>query len=223
VDLDRLQQRLGYRFNDVELLRQAITHRSANNRNYERLEFLGDAILGFLTAESLLKLHSDADEGQLSRMRARIVKRATLAKVADDLELSKELILGTGELRSGGHTRASILSDAVESIIAAVYLDSGMQDTTRLVAKLFRKHLEETNLSDASKDPKTRLQEYLQAQHIELPDYSVISISGKAHQQHFLVECRIDSLDLKAEGQAETRKYAEQQAAAQALQHIGVT
>lgn len=220
MSLDRLQKRLQYRFKNIDLLTQALTHRSANKNNYERFEFLGDAILGFLIAESLLALHPDADEGQLSRMRASIVKRDTLAVIANELELSHELILGAGELGSGGHTRSSTLSDVVEAIIAAVYLDSDLEQTRRLVMALTSDYLNEASIKTESKDPKTSLQEYLQSQHLDLPSYTVISISGKAHQQQFHVECEVQGLDIKATGQAETRRHAEQQAAAHVLQSI---
>jgi len=221
VDLDRLQRQLGYRFKDPELLRQALTHRSAGSRNNERLEFLGDAILGFEVAENLYRQHPGATEGELSRARAQLVKRETLAAAARRLDLGNYLVLGAGELRSGGQNRDSILSDAVEAIIAAVYMDSGIEAARRMVRTLLENEISNTRPQAQLKDSKTRLQELLQAKSLALPTYEVISIDGSAHDQSFSVRCRVEDLELEATGTGSSRRKAEQQAAATMLERIG--
>jgi ribonuclease-3 len=217
VDLDRLQRRLDYRFRNPELLRQALTHRSAGSRNNERLEFLGDAILGFEIAENLFRQHPGATEGELSRARAQLVKRETLAAAARRLGLGEYLVLGTGELRSGGQNRDSILSDAVEAIIAAVYMDSGMDEARRMVRNLLENEIASTTPQTQLKDAKTRLQELLQARSLKLPAYEVVSLEGSAHDQSFTVSCRVGDLDLETRGTGSSRRKAEQEAAAAML------
>jgi ribonuclease-3 len=222
VDLKRLQRKLGYEFRDESLLTQSLTHRSAGSKNNERLEFLGDAILGFEIAENLCRQHPDASEGELSRARAQLVKRETLARVARRLELGDYLYLGTGELRSGGQTRDSILSDAVEAIIAAVFMDDDMDSARALVRRILKKEIEEISPQEQPKDSKTQLQEYLQARGKSLPVYDVMSVEGNAHEQEFVVECVVDSLDLIELGKGSSRRKAEQQAASRVLEKIGV-
>ena len=222
VDLKRLQRRLGYEFRDEALLLQSLTHRSAGSRNNERLEFLGDAILGFEIAEILCRQHPHATEGELSRARAQLVKRETLAGVARHLELGDYLILGTGELRSGGQTRDSILSDAVEAIIAAVFMDADIESARALVRRILKKEIAEISPEAQPKDSKTQLQEYLQAQGKALPVYEVVTVGGSAHEQLFVVECRVDSVDLTNRGEGSSRRKAEQQAASAVLKKIGV-
>ncbi len=211
----RLQQRIDYQFNNLALLERALTHRSLGARNNERLEFLGDAILGFEVADNLYKSVDDADEGQLSRMRAHLVKRETLAAIARELELGEILRLGPGELRSGGQTRDSILSDAVEAIIAAVYLDGGMDAARRLVRRLLGERLADPTPETKHKDPKTLLQEHLQSQGKPLPRYEVIEISGEPHAQTFRVLCSTGITE-DTQGEGGSRRKAEQ-AAAQAM------
>ncbi len=218
MDIERLQRRLGYRFERENILLQALTHRSAGAKNNERLEFLGDAILGFEVAEQLYRRHPHATEGQLSRARAQLVKRETLALVARRLELGDYLILGTGELRSGGQNRDSILSDAVEAIIAAVYIDGGMAPARDLVSFLLQKEIAAISPESHSKDPKTLLQEMLQALGYALPHYEVISVEGSAHEQLFHVKCTLPGLNLERNGQGRSRRKAEQQAASRMLQ-----
>ncbi|MDJ0739000.1 MAG: ribonuclease III [Gammaproteobacteria bacterium] len=215
----RLQQRIDYQFNNVELLERALTHRSLGARNNERLEFLGDAILGFAVADGLYHAAGDADEGQLSRMRAHLVKRETLAAIARDLQLGEVLKLGPGELRSGGQTRDSILADAVEAIIAAVYLDGGIDAARRLVRRLLGDRLAEPTTQTQLKDAKTRLQEYLQSMGRPLPTYQVIDIRGDAHDQTFRVVCSVGIVD-DAEGEGGSRRKAEQAAARAMLTRI---
>lgn len=221
ADLNQLQRRLDYRFNEISHLEHALTHRSAGARNNERLEFLGDAILGFEIADVLVKRHKSASEGELSRMRASLVKRETLAAIANELELGEFLTLGAGELRSGGHRRDSILADAVEAILAAVYRDGGLDESQKLIHHLFKKRINAVSPERDSKDPKTRLQEYLQAKKIDVPQYLVLSIEGEQHNQQFLVNCVIDTLSLKTIGSGKSRRKAEQQAAELMLEKVG--
>ena len=222
ADLKRLQRRLGYEFRDESLLRQSLTHRSAGSRNNERLEFLGDAILGFEVAENLCRQHPNASEGELSRARAQLVKRETLAGVARGLELGDYLILGTGELRSGGQSRDSILSDAVEAIIAAVFMDADMEAARALVRRILKDQIAAISPEAQPKDSKTQLQEYLQARGKDLPVYEVITVEGSAHEQQFVVECRVESIGLTAQGEGLSRRKAEQLAASRVLAKAGV-
>lgn len=215
--IERLQRRLGYTFKDANLLTQALTHRSAGSINNERLEFLGDAILGFEAADYLYHTEGSADEGQLSRMRAGLVKRETLAEIARGLELGDILHLGQGELRSGGQNRDSILADAVEAIIAAVYLDGGIEPARALVRHLLGERLSNPGSSLQQKDAKTRLQELLQSRQMPLPSYRVVETSGDQHRQQFVVSCQVESIEWQAEGRGTSRRKAEQQAAASFL------
>jgi len=218
--IDRLQRRLGYQFSNLDLLTRALTHRSAGTGNNERLEFLGDAILGFETADYLFNNAQQADEGQLSRMRAHLVKRETLAEIARRLELGDILHLGQGELRSGGQNRDSILADAVEAIIAAVYLDGGMDAARSLVRNLLGERLQNPGSILQQKDAKTRLQEFLQARGMPLPNYQVVNVTGDQHKQQFLVSCQVDTIEWLAEGRGSSRRKAEQQAAAAFIEHL---
>ncbi len=216
-DIDKFCRQLDYRFADLHLLRQALTHRSAGGPNNERLEYLGDAVLGFVVADALYHQFPDASEGQLSRLRASLVKRDTLAKIAREFDLGAFLNLGAGELRSGGHARASILADGVEAIFAAIYLDGGYQAVREVILSIFTSRIEALNLDDHQKDPKTRLQELLQARRLGLPSYEVVDISGEPHQQNFRVLCRVAELQSEMEGSGSSRRKAEQDAAARLL------
>ena len=220
MKLQRLQRILDYEFRRPDYLRQALTHRSAGTRNNERLEFLGDAILGFEVAEILFHKHPDAAEGELSRARSQLVKRETLASVARRLGLGEYLILGTGELASGGQNRDSILSDAVEAIIAAVYIDGGMEQARAFVRSVLEDLIDKSEPGEQLKDNKTRLQEYLQAQKIELPQYEVLSVSGEPHEQRFYVQCEIPSLQIRTTATATSRRKGEQQAASAMLRKL---
>lgn len=217
--MTRLQQRLGYQFNDSELLERALSHRSIGAGNNERLEFLGDALLGFEVADCLYRRESDADEGQLSRMRAHLVKRETLAEIARELQLGEILHLGPGELRSGGQSRDSILSDAVEAIIAAVYLDGGIDQARSLVRRLLGDRLSRPTADTQRKDAKTSLQEHLQSLGKPLPNYEVVSITGEPHAQTFRVLCTTE-LAPDTLGEAGSRRKAEQIAARQMLDRL---
>lgn len=217
---DILCRALGYRFTDNGLIEQALTHRSVGGVNNERLEFLGDAILGFVIADELYQRFASATEGELSRLRASLVKRETLAKIARQIDLGDYLNLGPGELRSGGHSRASILSDAVEAILAAIYLDSDYETTRQVILEIFRERLTGLNPAAQQKDPKTRLQELLQARKIDLPSYEIIDISGTPHDQLFKVRCEISELRLEQLGSGSSRRRAEQAAALNMLQEL---
>lgn len=222
IELGRLQKRLGYQFRDPELLTLALTHRSHGNQNNERLEFLGDSIVNMVIAEHLYRHFENAREGQLSRLRARMVKGVTLAEIGREFSLGDYLRMGSGELKSGGFRRDSILADAVESVIGAIYLDSDFHTCRARVLDWFNERLERLDLQDTQKDPKTRLQEYLQSRQYPLPRYDVISIEGEAHAQTFHVECALPSLDRKTTGVGGSRRVAEQQAARNALKSLGV-
>lgn len=220
--LDRLNNILGSPFSDHSYLELAMTHRSAGPRNFERLEFLGDSILNFVIADSLYRKFPTAREGQLSRLRARLVKRVTLAELARDFNLGEYLIMGSGELKSGGYKRDSILSDAFEAIVGAIYIDQGLEVVTERLEHWFQGRIESLSLDDTQKDPKTRLQEFLQSCGSQLPEYSVISVAGKAHDQVFNVECRIELLKKPSSGTGGSRRQAEQMAAGAALEQLGI-
>lgn len=217
--MKRLQQRIAYQFRDPGLLERALSHRSIGARNNERLEFLGDAILGFEVANHLFHQVDDANEGQLSRMRAHLVKRETLAEIARELQLGQILKLGPGELRSGGQTRDSILADAVEAIIAAVYIDGGIDEARALVRRLLGDRLTDPTPETRRKDPKTRLQEHLQALGRPLPQYEVVGTSGEQHDQTFRVVC-FAALAGSTEGEGASRRKAEQDAARKMLERL---
>ncbi len=217
--MKRLQQRIAYRFSDIDLLERALSHRSLGANNNERLEFLGDAILGFEVADSLYRRLKEADEGQLSRIRAHLVRRETLAAIARELQLGDILRLGPGELRSGGQSRDSILADAVEAVIAAVYLDGGIEQARALVRRLLGDRLSEPPPETQRKDPKTQLQEHLQAIGRPLPHYEVVEIVGDQHDQTFRVRCRTGALP-DTFGEGGSRRKAEQSAARAMLHQL---
>lgn len=219
-NIERLQKNLGYRFDDREYLFQALTHRSANAKNNERLEFLGDSILNFAIGKALFEKFPKADEGELSRMRATLVKEHTLAVLARRFHLGEYMKLGAGELKSGGYRRESILSDCVEAIIAAIYLDAGMEKAIERVNVWYQDLLLEIKPGDAQKDPKTRLQEYLQGRKLKLPTYTVLDIKGEAHNQIFKVSCETEILDEVFIGIGTSRRKAEQNAAEQVLKKL---
>ncbi|MCF6282991.1 MAG: ribonuclease III [Candidatus Polarisedimenticolaceae bacterium] len=219
--IEPLRRAIGHSFFDKGLLERALTHRSASGINNERFEFLGDSILGFVIADELYSRFELADEGQLSRLRAGLVKRETLAEVARELKLGPCLNLGTGELRSGGQTRDSILSDALEAIFAAIYLDAGYQAIRKVICQLFKRRLEAISLDTQQKDPKTRLQEYLQAKQYELPLYDVIATSGNQHEMIFEVSCQQKQIGRQVAAKGTSRRKAEQAAAEMMLKELG--
>ncbi|MFG6178177.1 ribonuclease III [Halomonas sp. THAF12] len=210
-------RRIGHDFAQSDLLELALTHRSYGGRNNERLEFLGDSIVNFVIAEDLYQRFPQAREGQLSRLRARLVKGQTLAELAREMEFGDYLRLGSGEMKSGGHRRDSILADAVEAVIGAIYLDAGMDTARARVLAWYAERLEAIDLQDTQKDPKTRLQEFLQSRQAALPRYEVISVEGEAHAQTFTVECHVEMLEEHTRGTGSSRRHAEQQAAERAL------
>lgn len=218
----RLGRQLGYHFSNTELAQLALTHRSCGARNNERLEFLGDSILNFVIADDLFKRFPKAKEGQLSRLRARLVKGDTLAELAEEIELKEYLRLGAGELKSGGFNRRSIQADAVEALIGAIYLDAGMEPCRERILAWYQSRLEGLDLEDTQKDPKTRLQEFLQSRRCELPVYHLLKVEGEAHDQTFYIECEVTPLDQRCSGQGRSRRIAEQQSAAAALVALGV-
>lgn len=212
-----LEKTLHYHFKDSRLFVQALTHRSADGINNERLEFLGDAVLDFVISEAVFKRRPDANEGDLSKLRASLVKDTSLASLATELGIGEHLILGSGERKTGGHRRESILADAIEAIFAAVYLDSGIDAAADIISRVFEQRLDELPHADDLRDPKTRLQEWLQARKLSLPGYDLVSTSGKAHQQRFVVSCTVSELSQTTEGASTTRRKAEQVAARRML------
>ncbi|WP_144391400.1 ribonuclease III [Pleionea sediminis] len=218
--LEELEKNIEYSFQKRTLLEQALTHRSAKGQHNERLEFLGDSILGFVTAAKLYDLFPQGDEGQLTRLRAKLVKEKTLAEIANELCLGDLLALGSGELKSGGFRRASILSDAFEAILGAVYLDGGLQSAEKVVHKLYENRYQSLSLTMAEKDPKTRLQEWLQSRNQELPQYEIVRSEGKDHNRTYWVSCKINQPKLETEGQGTSRRKAEQAAADKMMEQL---
>ena len=216
-----LKQSLAYAFEDEQLLKQALTHRSAPGPNNERLEFLGDAVLQLVASELVFEKTPNASEGQLSRLRSTLVKDTTLAEIAADLGVGEFLILGSGEKKSGGHRRSSILADALEAIFGAIYLDAGLEGARQVIHKAYGERLHDLPEAADLRDPKSRLQEHLQGRKMALPDYAVQNISGKAHKQSFEVSCSIAELDAVTVGAGLTRRDAEQEAALAMLDKIG--
>ena len=215
-----LQDRLQHRFGQVKLLELALTHRSFSSQHNERLEFLGDSVLNLAVSRMLYQALSDQPEGDLSRVRANLVKQDTLHRLAVDLGLSGLIRLGEGEMRSGGQQRPSILADALEAVIGAVFLDAGYQAAEALVLRLFDKVAISPTMTAAAKDPKTELQEWLQAKRMQLPIYRVVGTTGAAHQQTFDVECEIVELKQTQRGIGNSRRSGEQAAAAAMLQWL---
>ncbi len=213
-----LMERLGYRFKDESLLQLALSHRSVGPNNNERLEFLGDSIVNFVIAEALYAQFPKAKEGQMSRLRAQMVKGVTLAEVGKELNIGECLRLGTGERKSGGSRRESILADAVEATIGAIYLDSDMATCQARILDWFSTRLQALDLQANQKDSKTRLQEYLQARQEALPVYDLVQVKGQDHEQEFVMSCYVDMLGKATQATASSRRIGEQKAAHAALQ-----
>ncbi len=212
-----LANRLPYRFVNDSLLTQALTHRSFSAQNNERLEFLGDGALNFIIAQQLFQRFQALAEGDLSRLRAQLVKEATLCEIAQSLDVGAALKLGEGELKSGGWRRPSILADALEALVGAVYLDGGYAEAEAMVIALFADKLATIDPNVIDKDPKSLLQEHLQGQKLAVPEYKVTQLAGEAHAQLFMVECYIEKLNIRTAGEGTSRRIAEQQAANYAL------
>lgn len=217
---ERLQQRIGYAFGRPELLAQALTHRSRGTPHNERLEFLGDGVLNCVIAAELFQRFGKLNEGALSRLRANLVRQEALHQVAQGLGLGEHLRLGEGELKSGGFTRPSILADAFEAMIGAIFLDGGFAAAQETLRRIFAPLLAGLDPKHPGKDPKTLLQELLQARKLGLPRYSVVATAGAAHSQKFEVECLIPELSLRTTGNGSSRRNAEQEAALRAFEQI---
>lgn len=215
-----MTEALGYRFSDPDLLQRALTHRSAGSPHNERFEFLGDSLLNLIVAEALFQRWKSVDEGALTRARAQLVRGSTLAQIAREFDLGKHLVLGPGEMKSGGHRRDSILADALEAIIAAIHLDAGFETCRSVVLEWFGQRLDELPVARLGKDAKTRLQEWLQGRGYKRPDYSLTATDGEDHNRSFQVTCSVNEFNILAEGAGSSRRAAEQQAAKRALAQI---
>ncbi|WP_392560255.1 ribonuclease III [Orbus mooreae] len=222
LGLIKLQRQIGYKFNDVALLLRALTHRSADKSHNERLEYLGDSILSFVIAEALFNQFPYVDEGDLSQMRSTLVCGEMLAIIGQDFGIGECLILGQGELKSGGHRRESIISDAVEAIIGATYLDSDINITKQLILTWYQSRLKEIQPGIKQKDPKTRLQEYLQGIHQARPVYLIVEVIGSDHEQEFVIQCKLDHDNGQYFGRGVNRRKAEQAAAQAAIDNLGI-
>ncbi|WP_343155277.1 ribonuclease III [Buchnera aphidicola (Kurisakia onigurumii)] len=221
-DKNKLQKIIGYTFINVELLSLALTHRSASSHHNERLEFLGDSILSFIIADALYKYFPKVNEGDMSRMRATLVRGNTLANIAHEFKLGEYLYLGQGELKSGGVQRESILANTIEALIGGIFLDSNIYTVQKLVLKWYKSRLKKINPGITQKDPKTRLQEYLQSKHLSLPSYLIVQIYGEAHNQIFTIHCQINGINEYSIGIGTSRRKAEQDAAQRALIKLGL-
>ena len=222
IKLQRLQQRLGYEFKAPALLQLALTHRSHGATNNERLEFLGDSILNLVIGDALFKRFADAREGQLSRLRSQLVKGETLAEIAREFELGDCLILGEGEMKSGGQQRDSILADSVEAIIGAIYTETDFEICRKHVLSWYADRLAVLRVDTAAKDAKSRLQEYLQSLRKPLPEYDVVAAAGESHAQVFTIECRVVLLKHPVRAQATNRRDAEKLAATEVLRLLNI-
>lgn len=218
--IENLLKKLQYSFSDTSLLEEALTHRSHSSKNNERLEFLGDGILNFVIADELFKMYPEVQEGDLSRLRATLVNKDSLAEIAHYLTLGDVIRLGSGELKSGGFRRPSILADTVESIFGAVYCDSGFEACRKLIKRMYANRLASSVDLQSLKDPKTQLQELLQSRRFSLPDYQVTKITGQAHAQVFHVKCTIDKMKIEVNGEGKSRRKAEQVAAQIAILQV---
>ncbi|PPI88938.1 ribonuclease III [Candidatus Pantoea edessiphila] len=220
--INKLQNKIGYTFIHLELLKQALTHRSANSKHNERLEFLGDSILNYVIANVLYHKFPSINEGDMSRMRATLVRGNTLAEMARKFDLGECLRLGTGELKSGGFRRESILADTVEAIIGGIFLDSNIYTIEKLILSWYQTQLDEISPGDKQKDYKTRLQEFLQSRHLPLPTYLMVMVRGEAHDQEFTIHCQVSGINEPIVGVGFSRRKAEQAAAKQALITLGL-
>lgn len=219
----RLASAIGHAFATEDLLRQALTHRSFGSPHNERLEFLGDSVLNCVIATILYQRFASLREGELSRQRANLVRQESLARIAQSLDLGNYLRLGEGELKSGGFRRPSILADALEAIIGAIYLDAGFAAAQAAIERLYQPLLDQVNPKDSGKDPKTALQEILQARKLSLPHYELVATRGEAHAQEFEIECSVPALDIRVCGQGGSRRAAEQAAARMAIDALSET
>ncbi len=217
TDRQKLTSLLGYQFSDDSLLIKALSHRSVGRDNNERLEFLGDSLLNFFIGDALYRKFPSVREGDLSRLRATLVRGDTLAEIAREFDLGEYLILGEGELKSGGYRRASILADAIEALIGAIYSDSDIETCRNIVLRWFSSRLDEITIENTDKDPKTRLQEYLQERKKTLPIYDVVETRGEAHAKEFVVACRLDFVGEACFASGSSKRAAEKIAAEKML------
>lgn len=220
INLHRLQATIGYLFSNESLLIRALSHKSIGKENNERLEFLGDSLLNFFITEALFEKFPEASEGELSRLRAHLVKGETLAEIAREFQLGEYLLLGGGELKSGGFRRDSILADTVEALIGAIYLSTGLDDCKQATLSWYESRLANITSTSVLKDAKTRLQEYLQKRKKRLPEYRVSSEDGDMHARQYTVECRIELTDEVFTAVASSKRVAEREAAGKALEYI---
>lgn len=218
-----LEKTLQYRFENAELFQQALTHRSATHQNNERLEFLGDAVLDFVASEVVYHARPDATEGDLSKLRASLVRDESLAELALELGLGEHLVLGSGEKKTGGHRRESILADALEALFGAVFLDSGFDAAREVIARVYEQRYVDLPDIENLRDPKTQLQEWLQGRGMALPVYQLVDESGKDHKKRFKVSCSVIEQSLVSEGESTTRRKAEQKAARIMIEQLGET
>lgn len=218
TDPEGISGKLGYAFRNPEMLRRAFTHRSFGAGHNERLEFLGDSVLNCVVSNELFSAFPDLPEGDLSRVRSHLVNQQTLARLARDLRIGEAVRLGEGELRSGGRGRASILANALEALFGAVFLDGGFSAAEQMIRRLYTPVFRELDPQALGKDPKTRLQEYLQGRRMTLPQYRVLETRGEAHQQQFQVECLLPGLQIRTVGEGASRRSAEQDAASRAYE-----
>jgi len=221
-DVPGFERTIGYVFNSRDLLKQALTHRSHGAAHNERLEFLGDSILNCIIAQALYERFLDVREGDLSRLRANLVRQETLAEIAQGLGLGEQLRLGEGELKSGGFRRPSILADGLEALFGAVFIDGGFERARETVLRLFEPYLSNLDPQHSGKDAKTTLQEFLQGRRLALPQYQLRAARGEAHAQEFEVECHIPELGITTTGHGPSRRAAEQEAARRAFEQTGV-
>jgi ribonuclease-3 len=221
-EITQLCKRLGYQFSKPALLKEALTHRSAGMPNNERLEFLGDSVLNFVIADLLCTKFHDSAEGELSRLRASLVKGDALAELALGLSLGDVVILGVGELRSGGHRRASILADTLEAILGAIYLDTGFEAVKNVIHKLYENKIQDPTLQTNILDYKSFLQEQLQAKKMPLPLYKLVHVTGETHDQYFYVTCEVSTTQHVGKGEGPTRRKAEQAAAQEMIAHLNL-
>lgn len=213
----KLQKILGYSFKEKKILKQALTHCSAGNKHNERLEFLGDSILSFIITHALYKHFPNINEGDMSRMRAKLVQGNTLSKIASEFQLGKYVTLGPGEIKSGGSQRESILANTIEALIGAIFLDSNIMTIENLILTWYSKRLNKINPKNTKKDSKTRLQEYLQSKHFALPEYTIVQVYGEAHNQLFTIQCNISDIKYSFLGFGTSKRKAEKNAARIAL------
>ena len=213
-----LAKKINYTFKDAALLERALTHRSKSSNHNERLEFLGDSILNYVISAELFRIFPGLSEGGMTRIRATMVRKESLSRYARELDIGKFLLLGSGEMRSGGYDRDSILADALEAVFGAVYVDRGIEQARKVILDLYRSSLESTDPNADLKDAKTRLQEYLQKKAQSIPKYEILEVGGDQHQQEFVVQCVVPGLSDPIVGKGSNRRQAEQQAASRALQ-----